>query len=97
MLHPWMTVDEAIARLEGFRDASLAAAEVSNPDWILDRVPDAAFKVTPFDQNAVFASALDVVAFDLALQIVRDIAERQQPRELIEGEWTAGGNSGLGL
>lgn len=97
MPHPWMTLEEAIERLEGYRDSALDAAQVSNPDWLLDRVPDEAFRVTPFDQNAVFASAADVVAFDIALKILRDIAERQKPRELIEGEWTAGGNSVLGL
>ncbi len=97
MAHPWMTYDEAIERLESWRAAAEEAAQ-ADPDWLLDRAGGVLYRVTPFDQNEVFAHAADVVAFDLALAILRELAARHKPEtSLIDGEWTPGGNQAIGI
>ncbi len=84
MAHDWMTVEEAIERLEGWREAAVEAAQ-SDPDWLFDRaegvVGDQRFRVKPFDQDCVFRHAADVVAFDVALAALRrTAANEERPR-----------------
>ncbi len=88
-LHEWMSVEEAIERLQAFRDGAAESASAMNGgsfDWFLDRAgDDVPFKVTPFDQNCVFAHAMDVVAFDVALAALRErrVTERADKQDRV--------------
>ncbi len=64
----WMSIEEALERLRDIRESYRDSAEDGSPEWTFDLVPeDAAHRVTEFDQDAKFATALDLVALDLAI------------------------------
>lgn len=91
-----MSIGEAIARLEACRAAAVEAAQL-DPDWATDNVPaEAPMRVTPFDVNVAFSAGVDVVAFDVALELLHLVLERRRDVPLIDGEWTPGGNQAIG-
>jgi hypothetical protein len=80
--HPWMTREEALERLRLLRQASLESASDGSVEWLLDQVPpDAPFRVSAFDQDAVFASAADVVAFDVAIAALTASDKQSERKE----------------